>query len=265
VSNIQLGHNDCTLIVSSCDNYSDLWRPFFALKERFWKDCSFRTILISETKDFSHDQVTTFLSGPNGSWSSNLRKAIEHANTPYIILMLEDFFLRSSVENDQVMDLYKHMILRDINMLRLIPRPGPNVELNYDLNIGKVSTDARYRASTQAAFWKSSVLLDLIIEDENIWSFEANGTIRSKLNVNFYSVIKPVLTYKHHVVERGKWFPWEAWKFARLQIGVDLKSRKVMTFKESFYWLLIKSTGLVWLKFPKKLRKSIKFFFNQFK
>ena len=55
-----------------------------------------------------------------------------------------------------------------------------------------------------------------------------------RLNIsNFQSVIKPVLTYKHHVIERGEWFPWSAWKFSRMKVGVDLEQRKVMSMPKN--------------------------------
>ncbi len=41
------------VLVVSCDNYSDVWSPFFELYSRFWPDCPFNTYLISNTKEYS--------------------------------------------------------------------------------------------------------------------------------------------------------------------------------------------------------------------
>ena len=100
--------------------------------------------------------------------------------------------------------------------------------------------------------------MDLLIATESIWEFELNGTKRSKKYDKFYAVREPVLTYKHHVVERGKWFPWSARKFNKMGIGVDLESREIMNSFETLKWLFNKLFTPFGLLLPKKFRKIIK-------
>lgn len=44
--------NDCTIVVSTCDAYRDLWPAFFALFKRYWPDCPYKIVLNTETLDF---------------------------------------------------------------------------------------------------------------------------------------------------------------------------------------------------------------------
>jgi len=248
----------CTIVVSSCDAYSDLWEPYFNLKEKFWPDCDFRTVLISESKKTDIKNVDIYNTGKDLTWSKMLINTIRYTKSDYILLTMEDFFLQSAVDNSRVVGMLNYIIDNDIDMLRLIPRPGPNLNLDVNNNIGDISIGTGYRVSGQAAFWKSSVLLDLLDESESLWDFEVNATVRSHKYSKFKSVIDPVLTYKHHVIERGKWFPWSAWIFNRMNIGVDLESRKVMSVKETSYWIFSKIFLPYWVYLPMGFRIFIK-------
>jgi len=171
---------------------------------------------------------------------------------------MEDFFLRSRVDNTKIVNFLNHIVDNNVDMLRLIPRPGPNENLNIVDNVGNISFGTEYRVSGQAAFWNSSVLIDLLDKSESLWSFEVNATLRSGKYHNFQSVIKPVFTYKHHVIEKGKWFPWSAWKFSRMKVGVDLEARQVMSVFETFSWIIHKTFAPFWMKLPNVMRRSIK-------
>ena len=102
------------------------------------------------------------------------------------------------------------------------------------------------------------MLLNLLDDSESLWEFEINATKRAREIDNFYSVIKPVLTYKHHVIERGKWFPWSAAKFKRMNIGVDLGSREVMGIFETTVWCLKKFLTPTWLIMPAFMTNPLK-------
>ena len=90
------------------------------------------------------------------------------------------------------------------------------------------------------------------------------GNLKSMLQkepeklIIFILLFKPVLTYKHHVIERGKWFPWSAAKFKRMNIGVDLGSREVMGIFETTVWCLKKFLTPIWLIMPAFMTNPLK-------
>ena len=116
---------DCSLLISSCDSYDDLWRPFFTLLKKNWPDCAYKKYLITENKKFDDLNVLSLSLGLNLSWSSLLIKALDKIETPYVLLMLEDFFIHSKVDNKLIQDLLQTAISKNMNLLRLNPRPGP--------------------------------------------------------------------------------------------------------------------------------------------
>lgn len=254
---IRKQRSDCTLIVSSCDAYLDLWKPFFTLFFRYWPDCPFKILLISETVVADIPGVISLPAG-NFDWSSRLLIGVRKANTPYILLMLDDFFLRAPVSTADVLELYDYMKSSQLNMLRLIPRPGPDSKCPDNQKLGRIDPGAEYKVSSQGAFWRSSILKRVAKEGESIWMFESNGSKRSKSLDKFVSVCAPVLTYKHHVVERGKWFPWYGWYFKRMQIGVKLTARPVMSLGETIRWIMQKALGPFATKLTKGRRQALK-------
>ena len=247
---------DCSLLISSCDSYDDLWRPFFTLLKKNWPDCAYKKYLITENKKFDDLNVLSLSLGLNLSWSSLLIKALDKIETPYVLLMLEDFFIHSKVDNKLIQDLLQTAISKNMNLLRLNPRPGPTRIIPNVCEFGILNANSPYRVSTQGSIWKKSHLRKLIVEGESAWEFEINGTTRSSEYDNYFCVWKDCLSYGHHVVERGKWFPWELWKYKRKNIGIDLKARKSMSARETCIWLGKKFVNLV-LRFLKQILSTV--------
>lgn len=248
----------CSIVVSSCDAYCDLWEPFFNSFYQNWPDCPYKVYLLTENKTCNREGIQTIKGGFNTNWSDRLITALSFIHEERIILILEDFFLRSKVDTSSVDSLLDLSKSEDIPMLRLVPRPSPDLNNHVYDGLGLINPGSKFRVSTQSAIWNADVLLDLLEPNESIWEFEHKGSIRSGKYDNFYSVLKPVLTYRHHVVERGKWFPWEALYFSRKGIGVDLSSRKVMNIFETIRWLLQKTLGPVANSLPKSIRSLLK-------
>ena len=98
----------------------------------------------------------------------------------------------------------------------------------------------------------------MIKPGESIWEFEMKGSRRSDVYADgFYGVKRDLFPYRHHVVERGKWFPWEAWSFGRKGIGCDFSRRKVMTFREASRWLTQKGVSLFLEAMPGPARQVL--------
>jgi hypothetical protein len=248
----------CTLLVASCDRYADLWSPYFMLWRRYWPDCPFPVALITEELQPRIDGVRALALGAGMDWSTLMLRALEAARTPYVLLTLEDFFLRRAVDTGRILSLFEDVQRQDVRMLRLIPRPGPTEPIAVGAEYGAIAPDAPYRVSTQAAFWHVETLRSLLVPGESAWEFEWKGSARGAAVPGFFAVGKAALPYRHHVIERGKWFPWEARRFQRLGIGVDLAARPVMTRAEASRWLIGKALTPVVVRLPRWGRRLLK-------
>lgn len=258
---MNVSHRDrpiCSVLVPSCDAYADLWTPFLTLFWRYWPDCPFPVHLGSNDLSFDDPRVMVVHAGHGRNFTNRVREQIESLSTPFVLLMLEDFFLRRMVNTQAVLDGLDALRRLDGEVLRLVPRPKPDSPVRGYATLGRITPGAPYRVSTQAAIWKRETLLALMREGESIWEFELQGTVRSmERSEGFYGVWQPLLPYGHHVVERGKWFPWDAWRFGRMDIGCDFQRRGIMTVGETLQWTIRKTVAMVLGLIPWKQRESV--------
>jgi len=246
----------CAVVVSSCDAYSDLWVPFFNLFWKFWPDCPFPVYLVCNHKKFSGQKVKSLCVGDDLDWSQNLRKVLLQLDSEFVLFMLEDFFLRRRIHNKSVVDALEFLGKLKGDMLRLVPYPRPDDRVDGFPLLGHISAGAPYRVSTQGAFWRREALINLLRDGESIWEFELNGSRRSDVLNGFYSVWKSVLTYDHHVIERGKWFPHEVSRFGSMDIGCVFSRRPIMSQSEMLRWRLLnmRKRILMLLPWPQRIR-----------
>jgi len=188
----------CSVLVSSCDAYEDLWEPFFKQFFRHWPDCPFPVYLGAETKTYDDDRVTTLLSNGEHVWSNCLLKYLEQIQTPYVLLLLEDFFLRKDVKNEEVINAFDFLMNKKGRMMRIgrnKPWPSRGIDGPIDTNtdIAIIKPGFPCRITLQASFWDKQALTDLLRYGENIWEFEVNGNKRSwKYKNGFFCTMKDI-------------------------------------------------------------------------
>lgn len=240
--------DDCALLVVSCDAYADLWPPFFTLLRRYWPDCPFPVYLGTGEIALAPAGVIVLRSSAGKNWSGCMRDYLDTLPHPYVLMILDDFFLREPVSTAGIIDCLDFARRNAALQVRLVPRPKPTGRLPDHDNIGPCGAGTPYRLSTQAAIWDRRKLRSLLGENESIWEFEIYGNERANvLAEGFYSVRQPVLPYEgrlaHHVVEKGKWLPHEKWIFGRQEIGCDFSRRSTLSWSYTFFYHAVQATN----------------------
>lgn len=201
------------LAIITCEKYHDALPPFFKLLERFWPTTS-TPWLVSDGPNF----YAPWLGGtsPNfipiegsGSWCNVLRAFVSKIDDDPII-MQDDFFLTSHVNQESIIYAYSQMKATNSGCVRLFPCPGADTEYG-DPYVGTVRLGTRYRISCQAAIYSRAYLLKILSKiDGTAADFEIQGT---KVAEDFE---EPVLAWKREVepwplsylcsaISRGKW------------------------------------------------------------
>ncbi len=247
----------CAVLVVSCDNYSDVWQPFFELFRRFWGDCPYTVYLLTNHLQPVIDNVTIINVGDDISWSDNLAKALAFIKEEYVFLFLEDLLLMSKVDSAKVEEIFIWTVENDVNYVRLNPSTKP--DLRYNSTVGIVSKGTIYRASVVVCLWKKSLLNSLLKKGENAWEFEQYGSIRSDEYDGFYSTYYNYFPIINSIIKRV-WETSAVKKIKQLDILPDFSKRREMLFSESIVWKFKLLRSLVFNLFPAKTRRFIKSF-----
>lgn len=207
---------DVTVLVSSCDKYSDLWEPFFTLLKKFWNP-KYPIVLNTEAKEYSFDglNITTFQLFKNEpvEWSKRLRETLSHIHTEYVLTLLDDFFLEKPVDNEKIEECIRYMNQdKNIAAFYFVPIKDEEQDNKYP-EFAKIKDDGEYRLNCQAALWRKDILLMNLRDHESAWLFETLGSRRNRRwhkDQIFYCTKKDSSIFEYNVkeggaVHRGKW------------------------------------------------------------
>ena len=227
--------NDCTIVVSTCDAYRDLWPAFFALFKRYWPDCPYKIVLNTETLDFQWPglEIEAFGFGENMTWGKRLRKTLKKIQTDQVLMLLDDFFLQAPVDTERLENCMHWMQQNpEIANFSLFPDYFENLkdERFEDFELRKRVT--AYVVNCQAGLWNRKELISLLRDHENAWQFEEFGTIRAryyKTHKKFYILANGApLIFDYPVggaIHRGKWRQDMPELLAREHVEMDFSKR----------------------------------------
>jgi hypothetical protein len=237
-----------SVLVQSCDKYSDLWNPFYTLFDKYWPDIPFKIFHLSETKKITKDNIESITTRPNAMWSEMLINALRKITSPYVLLLLEDYLLLKKVDNEKIFRLLDIAEKESAAYIRIFPVPGPDLDHPHYSDIGVIKKNSPYSISTQATIWDRQKLLDFLEPLESAWDLEIKGSQRANLMAGDFLSLKInhhkkteegdyPYTYLCTAVYKGKWMKEAIQLCKKEHIEVDLKYRQVETTMERFYRL----------------------------
>lgn len=263
-------NKDCTVLVTSCDAYRDLDGPFIALWRRFWPDCPFEVVLLTESEhpregEFggAFDRVISV--GKGKSWSETVVEALGRIDTPYVILQMNDYIPDKPVDTALALSLLEAAKREDALLLRMVPRPpatgkkfssaaAPGVKMRL------FPKNSAYAASCQPGFWNASFLAETARRTKSAWEFERYGSYMFD-----ESDPRPVLMTEEQTVpgvdtlHKGYWTREGAGLLQREGIAYDFTKRGFPPF---FTSLSLSFKRLVFAVFPRELIVRVQNVFN---
>lgn len=206
----------CTILVNSCDEYEELWEPFFICLKENWKNIKYPIVLNTESKSIQIEglDIQTFQLYDKEKricWGKRMKETLKRISSPYIIFLLDDFFLRSSVDIERLEKCIMWMEKNpNIAVFCFDSVKGKNIPSFQYTDFELRERKGEYRFNCQAAVWNRKKLIKFIRNHESPWDWEIIGSIRSRrYKEEFYSIIegrKPIFDYyTGGAVHRGKW------------------------------------------------------------
>lgn len=211
-------NNNLTILVVSYDGYSDMWPDFFNCKKFYWPDCPFETVLANNEMDADYYGVRVIKCGKDALWSNRTRMALEQIDTKYVCFMLEDFYIASKVDNQQIFSALSLMEKENLPYYKLDTFTDIETPLYKDFTYLKcIPANYKYGVSLLTAIWDKEFFLEKIGDGNyNPWKFEVDRNIEAASASNDIVGVYDERDILHicHMAVQGKYLP-EAVKFMK--------------------------------------------------
>lgn len=237
-------NKELSILVLSCDNYSDLWDDFFKLKEKFWPNCPYQWYVVTESKDYQRENVDVIKCGKELNWAGRFRKAVQTVETPLVGVFLEDYYINATIDNERIRGLVDFSIEKGVDFLDLgnvfkhkINQPNKQYFADHLMIIDK---HLRYGLDTAAAIWKKEYLLEKLGEgDYSAWKFEADRCAEAASEEGYKGLILVDDRLSFNVSEipvvvQGMFYPPIIEDFRKRGYEIDTSKRKIMSGYQRF-------------------------------
>lgn len=213
---IKTYRREYSIIISSCDKYSDIWTPFFTLFFKYYKGRTDHLFLVTETKKYDDNRVNT-VNVNSQSWGKRILQSIEIIDSKYILLLLDDFFIRDIVDvatiEQLILEMENESKIGAFYFQHLLDEFSNQVTSSNFNNFSKAKIYTNYKHNLQAALWRTECLKTCIKDFYSPWDFELFG---SRLGIfsswQFYFLNKEnkrVINYRTNErawgIVQGKW------------------------------------------------------------
>lgn len=238
-----------SILVNSCDNYSDVWEPFFRILEKTWPEAKEIPVFLN-TEEKTHSDpffnVQTLNCTDEGgkrNWGKRLRDALDRIDSDYIVFLLEDFFFEEPIQHSEVLRCLD-FIERDpkIVVISMIPQNECEDESycashESELFPGFIQRKKRtdYKLSAGPSIWRKSLLKKWTLDKDTPWGWEFFGSKRTWFSDDkFYcrSKLAPaifVYDFLHGgAVHRGMWVGYKMRELKeKYKIEIDMSQRGI--------------------------------------
>ena len=212
-------------MVTSCDAYRDVEAPFLKLFRKYWPDCPFELVLVTETSPSGESASSplaseaqrfdrTIFTGKGKTWSQMLVEALDQIETPYVIMLMNDYFLESSVDTE--------------NIIRRLAEAKEKGALNYRLcpDPPRAVKNTAYSVSCKAGIWNRQFLRALAVRTKSAWEFERYGSFMFDESDQRPLLVTETLEFPFlDVIHKGYWEPWGVALLKREGIAYDFSVR----------------------------------------
>jgi len=221
---------ELSIIIYSCWKNRDMWTVFSTLFRKYWSDCIYKVILVTDIcpekdKDWVFDEIVEI----DDTWARMLKKAIQVADTPYVMLWMDDYLLCDYVQNAEIEIHLGRAKTHHAANYRLIESPVCAGTYENNSDVGYYKVGEAYSLSTQVGIWDAGFLLRVLKDEWSAWDFERIASLELKVGE------QPILTALDYTfpyeegVRKGKWMQQGAKLCKRNGIAIDTGKRPVMT------------------------------------
>lgn len=254
-----------TLLIHSCDKFSDLWDAHTKLLNENWADRDIHTLLVSDkSNDKTLKRVDVCFAGEGKELSERTAYALSYINTEYVIITLDDYFPIHVIDSKKIERLIDIMDEEGLDYIRMFNAPNSNKKFKDYNNLYEISLKTEYDVNLYQSIWRKSFVEKTIGEPMNAWQYEVSLTKIAR-NIGAKCVIsKGKEMVLLDVVRKGKLLH-KANRYLKKH-NLYYGNREVISYKEEFrifVWTLGKTILPKWIAIRVKnimRKRGYKFF-----
>lgn len=222
-----------SIIIYSCWKNRDMWEIFSTLFSKYWKDCPYPIILVTDKYNQTEKKyVFTKIVERDDTWAKMIKEAIRQAETAYVMLWMDDYLLCDYVSNDDIRVQLERAIGYHAANFRLVESPKCSGNYEGHENIGYYVQGEAYSLSTQVGIWDVAYLCKILKDEWSAWDFERIASLQKEDQVQpILAALDYVFPYEEGV-RKGKWMDGGAKLCRRNGIRLDANIRPIMSNKE---------------------------------
>lgn len=252
-------NSNLTIIISTCDKFSDLWDAHIQLLNENWADRNAQTFLVTDKPtERVFDNVTVVAAGESTEITERLRKVMPLVKTEFVLFTLDDYFLTQKIPTEKINEDLRIMQKHQIDYMRLFVMTMKSLK---NRKATKLEDDiyllnnyaGDYIVSLYAGIWRKDFMEKTLEKTLNAWQYEVALTrMAREMNARCADSRRgefPILD----VIRKGKVLR-KARKYFKMN-PIYQGARETMRAKDE--WMLELRTWLrEWL--PKPLFKAAK-------
>jgi len=165
------------MLILSCELFSDLWDAHVKQLETFWPERGMDTYIVTDAEHpVEFDKVKVMATGAGLEFSQRLAIALDRIDTEYVLITLDDYFLREPVSNSCINGLVTMMEREKLDYVRLFKQPGKaqGKRLKEYKNIFWIKTEQVYSVNLYSGIWKTDFMKKTIRDVRDPWRFEVS-------------------------------------------------------------------------------------------
>lgn len=247
-----------SILVVSCDRYSDLWPIFFNGYFKYWDDPDAKIYLGTNFKSYDDPRVTTIKIGEDKEYTTNLKAMLASIETDYVIILVEDIFFSARVDLQHLRGFIKDCVVNKGSYLKLIQSYPLGQPSACSQRIGPIANGVHYRIGIGAALWEKAVLDKCLVFGMSAWDLEKNkNNVFDRVEPERAFGIRgdysgsPIFKYTHGVM-KGAWTLEAIPYLKREGFGSLIKGRETQRFRDFFYCKAFSALMFLFNKFNYK-------------
>lgn len=225
-----------TVVVNTCDSYSDVLQVFFMAFGEFWTDCPYPVVINTETITYPHHARVHNHVSPSGidDWGARVRATLETVESEYVLMLYDDFILERKVDNHRMASVLRKLQANSKAAAAYLIHTGQPVAGRADIDgFCLVSDWSDYRLNSAPAIWRKTALMEYTRSGDTPWAWEVFGSYRTWGDgKEFFTLgaeqdeIYPYNYSKGGAIYRGKWVREVVESFSRRHaLGIDWEKR----------------------------------------